>query len=274
MRLRLFIEMLSRHRHVALATFDTAAWFCAAALATLARLDFDPTREAWGPTIAFATFAAVLFIAIAWATRLHDGRAPLGSLDEMVRLGVTNFVVGTIAVVINLLLPQQYVPRSVPMIAMILALVVMAWGRATVRIVREHVNKERFWDREPVLLIGVCESGRQLIRSMRMEPASRWHPVGILDDDPHNRYLRIDGVPVLGGSADLSAVAALHGVRTAVVADPGADAAVPSPDVAPRYLSRPQREGASRGERVVERSRGYPRRQGHRSAGPSRQAAD
>ena len=73
-------------------------------------------------------------------------------------------------------------------------------------------------------MIGAGDGGRQLIKSMHHDATSRWYPVGILDDDPHNRYLRIDGVPVIGKRPTLSPWREDR-VSTVVVAIPSADAA-------------------------------------------------
>ncbi len=110
--------------------------------------------------------------------------------------------------------------------ALLCAILVMAWGRAMVRAIRENASPaDRGQHGQPVLVVGAGDGGRQLIKSMHRDPTSRWYPVGILDDDPHNRYLRIDGVPVLGPSSTLAEMAKKNGVSTVVVAIPSADAA-------------------------------------------------
>src|SRR5260370_129381 len=48
-----------------------------------------------------------------------------------------------------------------------------------------------------------------------------YQPVAILDDDPAKRRLRIDGVPVLGGRAQMAEVAASTGARVLVIAIAG-----------------------------------------------------
>jgi FlaA1/EpsC-like NDP-sugar epimerase len=49
-------------------------------------------------------------------------------------------------------------------------------------------------------------------------------PVGLLDDDPRKKFLRFDGVRVLGGRADLAEVAARTRADLLVIAVPSADA--------------------------------------------------
>ena len=70
----------------------------------MARLDFDPSNVQWAATLTAAAAAATLFTLVAWITRLHDGRAPLGSLDETIRLGAVTLIVGMIIYFFNLLI--------------------------------------------------------------------------------------------------------------------------------------------------------------------------
>ena len=192
--------------------------------ATFARSDFEPESIS-GPTLIVAAAAVGMFTAAAWATRLHDGRCALGSIDEVILLGGLSAVIGSLIHFANLLADPPFVPRSVPLVAALFALVVMAWGRAMVRRIRENaMSGRRTEPGEPVLVIGAGEGGRQLIHSMRRDPRSRWHPVGLLDDNPQRRHLRIEGVPVLGAILHLASIAKELGVTTIVVAIPSADA--------------------------------------------------
>lgn len=221
----ILFDRLSRRRHLWLLSFDAAVWVSAMCFASLARLDFEPETVQWKATLTAAAAAAILFTLGAWITRLHDGRAPLGSLDETIRLAAVTLIVGMVVYFANLLVFKT-LPRSVPLIATICAIVMMAWGRALVRSIRENAAVAGRAQRgQPVLVIGAGSGGRQLIRSMHSDPTSRWYPVGLLDDDPHNRHLRVDGVPVVGTTSDLVAAAAKSSVSTVVVAIPSASAA-------------------------------------------------
>src|SRR5690606_3425298 len=69
-------------------------------------------------------------------------------------------------------------------------------------------------------------AGEQLIRSMHADPEGRFWPVGLIDDDPAKRRLRLHGVPVRGGMADIPAVAGKTNATILVVAMANADAAM------------------------------------------------
>lgn len=219
------IEWLSRRRHFWLLVFDTSVWLAAVAFAAVSRMDFQSGRVPWGPTMSVALVTAAIYAVVAWVTRLHDGRSPLGSLDETIRLAAVALCVG-VAVYLGNLLTITLVPRSVPLIATICAVVAMAWGRALVRAVRENSTIADAGRGQPVLIIGAGSGGRQLIKSMLRDPAGRWSPIGILDDDRRKRHLRIDGVPVVGPISDIATAAGGAGVSAVVVAIPSASSAL------------------------------------------------
>jgi FlaA1/EpsC-like NDP-sugar epimerase len=56
------------------------------------------------------------------------------------------------------------------------------------------------------------------------DPGSQYLPVGLLDDDPRKRHLRVEGVPVLGTRDELAAAVAGAGARTVIFAVANADA--------------------------------------------------
>ncbi|HVW18973.1 MAG TPA: nucleoside-diphosphate sugar epimerase/dehydratase [Solirubrobacteraceae bacterium] len=61
-------------------------------------------------------------------------------------------------------------------------------------------------DARRVLIVGAGDGGMLLLREILRNPDLRLNPVGFLDDDPLKQRLRIDGVRVLGTTADLERV--------------------------------------------------------------------
>ena len=58
--------------------------------------------------------------------------------------------------------------------------------------------------RRRTLIIGAGRSGRSLLRELRETPGEQ--VVGFVDDDPRLRRRRMQGVPVLGGLAEIERV--------------------------------------------------------------------
>jgi FlaA1/EpsC-like NDP-sugar epimerase len=74
---------------------------------------------------------------------------------------------------------------------------------------------------EKIIVFGAGDAGAQLISRLAAQPGATYRPVAILDDDPLKRRLRIHGVPVLGGRAQLAQAAASTGARVLVIAIAG-----------------------------------------------------
>src|SRR5439155_21197893 len=54
-----------------------------------------------------------------------------------------------------------------------------------------------------VLVVGAGDAGEQIVREMLRSRALEYTPIGLIDDKPSKRGLRIHGVKVLGTIADL-----------------------------------------------------------------------
>ncbi len=127
--------------------------------------------------------------------------------------------------VIPLFVEQVLAGRPMTVTDPHMTLVIAAWGRATWRMLQDRDARPSTGDHTmPTLVVGAGEAARELVASMLRDPASHYRPVGLLDDDPHKRHLRIRGVPVLGRTGDLERVVENTGAAVVVIAIPSASA--------------------------------------------------
>lgn len=211
------------HRRFWIVTYDVLAWVCATVSAALLRL-FGVSKVPWVDLLLFGLATGLLYVLLGGLFRLHQGRARLASLDEMILLGLVALPVGAVMFVFNLI--GHWIPRTVPIGATAAFVVVAAWGRATWKRLLERDLEADRTDGLRVIIVGAGEGGYDLIRSMLHDPERRWRPVGFLDDDPLKRHRRIRGVPVLGTTRDLAEVVKRTAVDSVVIAIPSADAAL------------------------------------------------
>ncbi len=99
-------------------------------------------------------------------------------------------------------------PNGVIVLFALLMLVLLIGARALVRMVYERrplgALRGGAVGRRRVLIAGAGEGGRLVLREILRNRDLGMEPVGFLDDDPHKRRLRIDGVRVRGDTeADL-----------------------------------------------------------------------
>src|SRR5204862_4253315 len=57
-----------------------------------------------------------------------------------------------------------------------------------------------------VVIIGAGDAGQLILRELQRSPQLGYTPIGLLDDDPRKKNLRVHGVRVLGTTADLRRV--------------------------------------------------------------------
>jgi len=213
-----------RRRRLALAVFDAFAWVVGTALAAWFRYDWHIAPIDRGKLLLVIALAIALQWVVGAGTGLYSGRHWTGSLEQAVQLAQTVAVTGVIVFVAGLLVHPVWAPRSVPLTAALIALVMTEVVRLGVRRWRERACQPNRAKAEPVVVFGGGAGGRQLIQSMLADSSSPYVPVAVLDDDPYLKRLRIHGVPVMGTRDTIAAVAKECDARVLVIAVPSADA--------------------------------------------------
>jgi len=216
-----------RQRAVVVAA-DAGSWLVAVALtASLVGL----LRPGTGGVIAVGALAAAAAqVAAGAGTGLYRRRWTRGSLDEARVVVVTAALVATLSALVPLLAPSRLGPATawppaLPLVAFPVALIAMGATRSVLRSRAERAMRPGR-DATPTLVFGAGTTGEHLVRQMRTDPACPHRPVGLLDDDPGRRGVRLAGLKVLGDRDDLPDVTRRTGAGTLVLAMPRADAAV------------------------------------------------
>ncbi|MFU8851209.1 polysaccharide biosynthesis protein [Micromonospora sp. SL1-18] len=208
---------------LSLLTLDTAAWCGGFLGAAWTRYEFALTAGdcARVLTVALAC-AGIHAVLILLRFRTH-GRHPIGSADEARRLASTAAIAAVATLAGILPFAQHPVPATTPIVGGTVALVLMAAGRAMWR-ARQERHRRPVRSAERCLVYGVDAASERLVRTLLGDPHSRYLPVGLLDDDPANRRLRLHGLPVLGGRERIGAAVRDNGARTVIFSMSGADA--------------------------------------------------
>ncbi len=219
----------------ALALWDVLAWFAAMTAFVGARYDFNLKGLQWKWAVIYACVAAVLQLALGFATKLYRGRHRIGSTDEVVLL--TSIVIGIGAVLgayYGFFKPQAPrgefgFPQGVVMTAPFGALLIMAFGHFVARAFAEHAQVGKRvveTPAEPVLIYGAGNAGQQLGRLIHNDPDSPYEVRGFLDDGADKRNLHLFGTKVHGGFDDMVQIADDLGVETVILAIGTADKAM------------------------------------------------
>ncbi len=143
---------------------------------------------------------------------LHDlGRILWASvISSVVSYGVLHGLLGWVAY-----------PRSVIILTGVFSGLFLAGIRLVVRWFREWLHVLSPTARR-VLVVGAGNAGELLVRDMLSSGGSQYRPVGLADDDPIKRRVKIHGVPVVGAIVDIPALARELAADEIIVASPSA----------------------------------------------------
>jgi FlaA1/EpsC-like NDP-sugar epimerase len=94
---------------------------------------------------------------------------------------------------------ERRLPRGVVIIDFILLLGLVAGTRLAARTIFERPAASRIVARgKEVIVVGAGDAGQLVIREMQRSRQLGYTPIGIVDDDPRKKNLRVHGVRVLG----------------------------------------------------------------------------
>ncbi len=121
-------------------------------------------------------------------------------------------------------LPDDFVlPRSVPLIFLLLALAATAGPRLAVRSAVRYEHRNQNSDHSsPVLVMGAGDAGAMIVREMQANPGLGLVPVGLLDDNRAKVGMTIHGVLVRGTREDIPRLVYEEQIDELIIAMPTA----------------------------------------------------
>ena len=94
-------------------------------------------------------------------------------------------------------------PRGIAALDYLLLLAFVAGSRLLARTLIERPQSGLVARGKEVLIVGAGDAGQLLIREMQRNRQLRITPIGLVDDDPRKKNLRVHGIRVLGTTAEL-----------------------------------------------------------------------
>jgi FlaA1/EpsC-like NDP-sugar epimerase len=205
---------------------DLISWSIAIYVTSRLRIDpnsIDGLRVVSKGMIIFAP----LLISAGLTTGIYRRRYRYGSFEEMAALALSVSVSVLVHWAINAFMTTSYqIPKSSIIVGGAFGFLTMGATRYLWRLIIDTTMRPPQDQTRRTLVFGAGAGGTETIRSLLRNPLSPLFPVGILDDDPLKRRLRISGVPVLGDRQNISDVAASTKAEVFVIAIPSASADV------------------------------------------------
>ena len=96
------------------------------------------------------------------------------------------------------------VPRGIWIIDLLLCMAFVAGTRLLARTLIERPTPGRIVARgKEVIVVGAGDAAQLILKEMQRNPAYAYTPIGLIDDDPRKKNLRLHGIRVLGTTAEL-----------------------------------------------------------------------
>lgn len=199
--------------------WDCASWLLAVAAVVGSRYNFNLSDVQQTAVVQYALLACVLQVIIGALLMLYRGRYKTASFDETLGLAASTLIVSMLLGVTFLGIVGTHVfPRAAAVLTPPVALLLMAAGRWGYRAYITRAGTRGNTHAERVLIYGAGDAGHQLVRLLRIEANPPFHVVGLVDDDRSKRYLRLLGIPVVGGRSKLVTEAERSGATTVILA--------------------------------------------------------
>jgi FlaA1/EpsC-like NDP-sugar epimerase len=114
-------------------------------------------------------------------------------------------------------------PRTIPLLDLIFLLAFVAVSRMFVRTVMERPAPGALVARgREVIVVGAGDAGQLVLRELLKSRALGYTPIGLIDDDPRKRNMRLHGVRVLGTTDDLPRILRENRPEELLIAIPSA----------------------------------------------------
>ncbi|HSB40163.1 MAG TPA: nucleoside-diphosphate sugar epimerase/dehydratase [Gaiellaceae bacterium] len=112
-------------------------------------------------------------------------------------------VLADVAVYLISPVPTVKLPRGIAALDLLLTLAFIAGSRLLARTLMERPTAGIVARGKEVLVVGAGDAGQLVIREMQRNRQLGYTPIGLIDDDPRKKNLRIHGIRVLGTTDEL-----------------------------------------------------------------------
>ncbi|WP_404290614.1 polysaccharide biosynthesis protein [Glutamicibacter arilaitensis] len=205
---------------------DCAIWFLSLNASVVLRYEFHLESVSWLPTLLLGVGAGILHVGVGFYLGLYSGHFAYGSFGEVRAVSISVFVEAAVLTFIVLIFGTSLgIPRSSVLIAFPLALVMM-FGVRYLRRISSELSRRPNTEAAPTIVVGAGNAGGLIVRSMMTDPDSPLRPVGLLDDDPSKRRLKLHDVQVLGNTDRIIETARETSAEVLVIAIANAEAAL------------------------------------------------
>lgn len=199
-----------------LLALDTALILLAWVLSFWLRFNLDVPDEFSSMAVESALLAVGSYWVALLGVGVHRQVWRYIGLSELRQLAIAVLVASLLTAAAVLMLRVPSFPRSVLLLHPLIVLMLLVAARAAWRTLFERAVLPT--GTRPILIVGTLQDAADALRALK--GSGHWHPVGIVSHLESEQGRSLQGVPVLGTTANIDSIARSVDVRTALLASP------------------------------------------------------
>ena len=191
-------KLLSKYREVLLVSIDIVFVIISYITAYFIRVDFGTlfSLETFKPVIIYLPLTILINLGFSLLLRVNKTLWQYISIDEVVRVCVSIFLSNIVILVLLFIFNVNAYPKTVPIIAMLILVILMLGIRVIYRMYRRNVMQSHRNHR--ALIIGAGQAGAIILKDLTLTDRYDCKVVGFVDDDLGKKGKIISGIEVLG----------------------------------------------------------------------------
>jgi FlaA1/EpsC-like NDP-sugar epimerase len=214
-------QWFAKYRLIILPVLDAGIWALALVVATLLRYQLNTDDSLTGGLLASVAIAIAAQLGIGFGTIFYRARWKVASFEEMAVLAFIIAATTEVVLIADFAFLHHSVPTSAILGAGAFAFIACAGYRGAWRLWHEF-QIQTAPRAERVIVFGAGSGGQQVIDVLAAGDNSPFTAVGLLDDDPRKRHVRLRHLQVAGGRDSLKAVSERVKATMLIVAVPSA----------------------------------------------------
>ena len=212
------IAFLRKNRELFMGISDAMMVCVSYFLAYFLRMDFGKivSSETLNPVINNIVWVLIINMAFLLLFKVNQTLWQYISVDEVIRVVVAVACANGLWLLLILLIPIAGYPRSVPIIAGMILVLLMLGIRILYRIYRR--NQMQSGKKHRAVIIGAGSAGALALRDLTLSNRYDAKIIGFVDDNPSKKGKIISGVEVLGSIEDLENIQEKFNIDRAFIA--------------------------------------------------------
>jgi len=173
------------------------------------------------------TLPVIVFLRLScfWFFGLYKGVWRFTGTEDLISILKASST-SSILIVLSLYFINQFsgYPRSIFIIDWLLIIVLLGAFRFSLRLFKEIVNSVKGLGKR-ILIVGAGDAGEAILHEIIKNRKLNFRAVGLIDDDPSKKGLKLHGIEVLGNREDIPRLVKKLGIEEIIISIPSADTA-------------------------------------------------